>query len=119
MNTCKSLACALITSCLALAASGCGTSTRLAVENASNASIDVAVSRGSDDASFSSVAAGTTTAFKDIDWEGYDEVTVSIAGETTVVDLEEGEDNTLEVASDGTVSVEAVASSGDDNGGGW
>jgi len=118
MNTWKTLACVLLTSCFALA-SGCGSSTRLAVTNSSNASIDVEVSRGSDEVSFADVAAGTTSAFKDIEWEDFDDVTVSIAGETHEVDLEEGEDNTLEVASDGTVSVVSVASGDGDNGGGW
>ena len=117
MNTRMTLVCVLIASCLTLA-TGCGASTRLAVKNSGDGSIDVAVSRGSDEASFSDVAAGTTTTFEDIEWEGYDDVTVTIAGQTEEVDLEEGEDNTLEVASDGSVSVVSVVAS-DDNGGGW
>jgi hypothetical protein len=91
-----------------LAASGCGVSTRLAVKNSGADPIDVKVSRGSDSTTFSAVAAGTTSAFKDIEWDDVDGVKVETGGKTTAVDLTAEQDNTIDVAADGTVTVQAT-----------
>lgn len=107
MRILKSLGLPLVALCLVVA-SGCGVSTRLAVKNSGADPIDVKVSRGSDSTTFSAVAAGTTSAFKELEWDDFDGVSVESGGKTSTVDLTAEEDNTLDVAADGTVTVQST-----------
>ncbi len=89
-------------------AAACGVNTRVAVKNSGDNEVDVTLSRGSDSVSFSAVAPGTTSKFKEIDWDGYGGVAVKTADQSTDVDLSAENDNTVNLEPDGGVSVEAT-----------
>jgi len=107
MRTWKFLGHPLAVLCL-LVASGCGVTTRLAVKNSGEAPIDVKVSRGPDSTTFSAVAAGTTSDFEEVEWGDFDGVDVETGGKTSKVDLTAEQDNTIDVAADGTVTVQST-----------
>jgi hypothetical protein len=97
-----------------------GDPTTVAVTNDGSASIDATLSDGETELSFHGVAAGTTSTFQTASFSSLSSLTMTVAGESSSVDLTEGLQNVVVIDADGkvkAVTAQAPASSG--GGDGW